>query len=807
MGIQPPTRTNSGITLLEVLISIGILAIGLIGTLSLIPAGGSYLRKAQIEGRAAALIPNTFNTMKTSALFNENAIDWTVHDDSYKEKESALWGYPSYPAGVANETIDDSGIDTWFIRDDPPWISGTGAEPSSEITVTATGPGGVVHEFTAESEEDGSWHTALLAADLSVSDPPIASEECMTITEVLPAPDDIDIYFDDWRIRYEGSGEWSVQAPRAPSRESDSDALERLGPTEYRYRHYRRRRHRGWVGGEARLDFSLPSYNTNVHRTNDTLNKAELIEMESGYDENRRRILGSVWRYDRGYREGRYTRYKWYWNEIKDGPLQNFYGTSFTSPNAGSWWCNASGIAEDPTQVESATDCYNFAVLESQEFIVQWYDTDTVNYALSDRYLDDDDVDDLKENRPLEIYHNGALLPPTAILQSEPNFVRCVAPSDGSISLKVNLLGLIGDPNNPFNPHRVVPNAYRKNGEGTNPGNGTSLDYQFDLTVFGSTQVALIDPLMGAQIEYVIEKWSEMNNGAARTSHPLYPSLLKAAEFGQSTSVEGLQIPFTLRRMNWNIVSRQSSPTNMVSVASSLCRPADVLEVTMTDDELEAPEPRYDLQPLSKCCKAPVYIRYTDGWAYCDDCRRQTTVNEYPMRRQKDDRMSWMLSVQPENGGSIQANWQAGNYFDVALVVFNNRVLPPIGSTQIEGEHSFDSWWNEDTGTITLSISRSSGIDGDDIRKMFAAGNWVMVAPKRASRTQKIDWLQIQNAEFVRDASQTIVEIIPRTEPVTSTLPGVTVGSAAIGNDAANLVTLVYQGVVAVSRQSIQITE
>ena len=88
MGIKPPTRTNSGITLLEVLISIGILAIGLIGTLSLIPAGGSYLRKAQIEGRAAALIPNTFNAMKTSAAFNENAIDWTVHEDSYKRKRT-----------------------------------------------------------------------------------------------------------------------------------------------------------------------------------------------------------------------------------------------------------------------------------------------------------------------------------------------------------------------------------------------------------------------------------------------------------------------------------------------------------------------------------------------------------------------------------------------------------------------------------------------------------------------------------------------------------------------------------------------
>jgi len=74
MAIQTPIRNNHGITLLEVLISIGILAIGLIGTLSLIPAGGSYLRKAQVEGRAASLIPNAFNTMQNSGLFGENAL-------------------------------------------------------------------------------------------------------------------------------------------------------------------------------------------------------------------------------------------------------------------------------------------------------------------------------------------------------------------------------------------------------------------------------------------------------------------------------------------------------------------------------------------------------------------------------------------------------------------------------------------------------------------------------------------------------------------------------------------------------------
>ena len=82
--------------------------------------------------------------------------------------------------------------------------------------------------------------------------------------------------------------------------------------------------------------------------------------MESGYDENRRRIIGSVWRYDRGYR-GRYTRYKSYWNAIKDGPLQNFYSTHFTSR-----MLVLGGVMQVVSLKillkKSATDCYNFAV-------------------------------------------------------------------------------------------------------------------------------------------------------------------------------------------------------------------------------------------------------------------------------------------------------------------------------------------------------------------------------------------------------------------------------------------------------------
>ena len=166
--------------------------------------------------------------------------------------------------------------------------------------------------------------------------------------------------------------------------------------------------------------------------------------------------------------------------------------------------------------------------------------------------------------------------------------------------------------------------------------------------------------------------------------------------------------------------------------------------------------------------------------------------------------MSWMLTIQPEGDGTIPATWRAGNYFDVSIVVFQNRLLPPVGATTIEGENFFDSWWNDETGFLTLAINQSSGIDQDDIRRMFAAGNYVMVAPKRSNYNQNIDWLKIQNAEFTRESTRTIVEIIPTAEPDTNTILG---SPDFYNNEPANLVTLVYQGVVAVSRHSVQITE
>ena len=80
-------------------------------------------------------------------------------------------------------------------------------------------------------------------------------------------------------------------------------------------------------------------------------------------------------------------------------------------------------------------------------------------------------------------------------------------------------------------------------------------------------------------------------------------------------------------------------------------------------------------------------------------------------------------------------------------------------------------------------------------------GSWLH--RRKTDWNQKVDWLKIQNAEFIRDASQTIVEIIPVEEPETNT----DLGPDPNRPGAANLVTMVYQGVVAVSRRSVRITD
>jgi type II secretory pathway pseudopilin PulG len=67
---------RSGITLLEVLISLGILSIGLASVVALIPAGGAQARKAQIEDRRGALGAAALNDIITRGALNPST--WSI---------------------------------------------------------------------------------------------------------------------------------------------------------------------------------------------------------------------------------------------------------------------------------------------------------------------------------------------------------------------------------------------------------------------------------------------------------------------------------------------------------------------------------------------------------------------------------------------------------------------------------------------------------------------------------------------------------------------------------------------------------
>jgi type II secretory pathway pseudopilin PulG len=69
-----PGNRPRGISLLEVLISIGILTVGLLSALALVPVGRTYLAKAAVDDRAAAVAQSAYDTLTTARLLAEDKL-------------------------------------------------------------------------------------------------------------------------------------------------------------------------------------------------------------------------------------------------------------------------------------------------------------------------------------------------------------------------------------------------------------------------------------------------------------------------------------------------------------------------------------------------------------------------------------------------------------------------------------------------------------------------------------------------------------------------------------------------------------
>ena len=333
-----------GITLLEVLISIGILAIGLVSTLALLPAGGAYLKKASTDNRAAALIHNAVNTMRASGLFKENAIYWGERSENKTDGENQVKGYPrAGRTGEKNVTVPEtyttSGL-SWGPRDNEPTLSGTVVRNDADsgvdhdyVVISATrtgqrGGGGTIapiqvpltevdsSDTTFSDGKDYQWSYAVLPGALSGPSPTFQIYD--SISAVNAAGDWREFWYDEWDFDVTHNGtllldsDINVVPPPTPPRPAPIDhGGDPNSPSSYAH-FLERPRHRT-ATGVATLDYML----SGAGGTNQTSGKATNLrflptnERGSRRDPNGRvyfhhsstfNVTGHLWRYQIGYR-------------------------------------------------------------------------------------------------------------------------------------------------------------------------------------------------------------------------------------------------------------------------------------------------------------------------------------------------------------------------------------------------------------------------------------------------------------------------------------------------------------------------
>jgi hypothetical protein len=720
------TNRRAGITLLEVLISIGLLAIGLVATLSLIPAGGTYLRKADIDDRAAALIPQAMNAIESTGLLREDALYWESNQSSTEDGEPDL-----PPVGQLHSETPPTFADvlSWYPSwDDPPSITGT-AEPGAVINIVAKlspDDAKVVGPFPVTTGSSGRFSLVLEHNDLVGINPPR-----MTVFTNQPNLNEPNEYFDAWEFEAaysepppeEGRSDISpltVTPPLQPARLA--------GDTTPTYRHYYRRRRLGYQRGDAiyrftydplgdQPEFIKPISFPTIQYIPDGWGRLKFTHKSEV------RVSGKLWRVKKGYKRGNYFLYDHYLNANNENPdalkVPPSWRQDRPSTNDADW-VDSTGDPITPEEIADDEDGFQFPIREGQVITIR---DESVPGALDLAVTDG-------EFFPL--YFDGQLRPEW-LLVSGPGRKTYRAEADATVTTKIKLK------TDAFGVHH----------------------YSARLTIYGNTRLAVIDPLMTSHIDRAV-------------AGNLVPGLIQPnrepnkyfAEFAQRLN-GGSSVTMRIPRLSWSMIADRGANLSLsVALAEKLCRPFDTIEVSPPVDETLAPEPLFD-------------------------------GSVSPLRRRSQGKMSWLLTIQPENNGSIEYNWASGNMFDVSLVIFDERIFPREGDDSLIGEYVFQDGvqWRPSTGEVAIPIPSDMSIDPDDLLRMFRPGAWIMLAPKNFSYDQKIEWIQIQTSELrkdpIDDASKMFVvpakDLLLRTDGPT------------------DLVALVYQGVVAVARRSVRI--
>jgi hypothetical protein len=233
-----------------------------------------------------------------------------------------------------------------------------------------------------------------------------------------------------------------------------------------------------------------------------------------------------------------------------------------------------------------------------------------------------------------------------------------------------------------------------------------------------------------------------------------------------------------------------------VAVAERLCRAEDTIALVDPPTEESPPLPEFAAivpDPTSPAEKIPV-------------------------QRQAAGRMTWMLTVQPEDPGSVAANWYAGRYFDVSIVIFEDRPVPPNDPqlAAFDGEYAFQATWGQLDGLLRVLIPTAgptaTAPSDEDIRRIIAPGGWLLLAPSVTLTSSPIDsqlkleWIKVRTVSLERTKTGVTATILLDKEPDANVLvPTINGVSRADGLGRLSLIALAYDGVVSVVRRSMMV--
>ena len=814
-------HSRSGISLLEVLISIGILSIGLLATLSLIPAGRTYMKKAAVDDRAAALVPNAYATMRTLGLFGVSALSWSDMTDD------ELWNFIDSNTEVWRTTTShtpvlrwQSGVDVFTMAGSkgftldagwtPPPSTLISADPSvnppaptdSEVITTLWSqnmpPLSIVGSaISVPPPSAADWIVNISCAPSSGPNGPIAANHT-TGAWSFPVPPSLrPMPAPGMSIIGSGTarGKLDPPAPTTPYKAYSFTAnyVDAMGTTQplsitmagwpngpgnaspspgvfYQYCARRKVDHRT---GYVWTTYTLPPNGNDINHTPATCYDASLTNLENAVTQGRgtiarsvsRTVNGILWRMELGTRRGTYHQ------DIDFADVDNAPGVPRPAgyPNtditldAGDCWVDGSGnpipkTPDTPDSTPEDIDWYRFDVDAGDTFAIEWNDPD--NVLLRDSGYE------------FPIYLNtttpsaNTLLTPIASLSGATKKVYSI-PNDGFVitraQLKPATIADIPGLLNTFGPAGSLKSSR------INP------VYDFTVTQSLSDRVVVIDPLMATRLDKVLSLRSSVGR-----FDPYYLRRHRFADFQQSYGPTGTPRAFIIPRLNWQKFASGNVDT-MLAMAEKLFREQDSIGTDLSTNDDTAPSQIFDL-----------------------------TGANVAVRRQTEGKMSWLLMVQPEDPGPVASNWSAGKYFDVSIVIFENRLLPPlVAAPALEGEYALKATWSDLDGMITVEVPRTGptqDLDEDDVRDLFKTGSWILVAPQTVyndsplDSTQRLDWVRVQTARIEKGVNNAIVvHVLPETEPAENIL------YRTSGSTSCPILVLTYQGVVAVVNKSMQL--